>query len=51
MDEKVYFEYLDELRESGLINMWQSPQLLEEDFCMSRQQAERIVLAWMESKR
>tara|TARA_R100000329_G_C7577107_1_gene204415 strand:+ start:661 stop:882 length:222 start_codon:yes stop_codon:yes gene_type:complete len=43
------FEYLDELRESGVINMYQAHVYIKEDFDVSRKLAIELQTAWMES--
>lgn len=42
-----YFEYLNELRESGVTNMFGAGKFLEYEFGVSRYEAKDIVLAWM----
>jgi len=44
--EKV-FPYLDDLRESGEINMFEAPQYVMEDFDISKSMAKTLVSAWM----
>lgn len=46
---KEYFDYLVELRDSGEINMWSAAPYLEREFGISRQEARKILLAWIES--
>lgn len=50
MDNKVYFDYLDDLRESGITNMFGAGEFLEEAFGLSKQEAQRILIEWMRSK-
>jgi hypothetical protein len=44
------FQYLDDLRESGIINMWGSPRFLQEEFGMSRDESRDWVFQWMDEK-
>jgi len=41
------FPILDALRESGLKNMWDSPQMLIDDMNVDRDTARKLVSAWM----
>jgi hypothetical protein len=43
-----YFKILDSLRESGEINMFGAPRVLQEMFDISKYEARDIVAAWME---
>ena len=43
-----YKQFLDDLRDSGEINMFGAPAVLQEEFGVSREQARQIVIAWME---
>jgi len=43
------FEYLDDLRESGVVNMFGAGPYLQEQFGLDRHTAKRYVLAWMET--
>ena len=47
MDE--YFEYLEELRQSGVTNMFGASPYLMEEFCLSKYEARDILLKWMKS--
>ena len=46
-DNKEYFEFLDSLRESGAVNMFDSSRVLMEVFDLKRNEARDIVIAWM----
>ena len=46
---KEYFDYLVELRDSGVTNMWGAAPYLEQEFGLSRQDAKDILIAWIES--
>jgi aryl-alcohol dehydrogenase-like predicted oxidoreductase len=48
MKEDV-FEYLEELRESGEINMFEAISYIEETFEISRNMARKFLIDWMES--
>ena len=43
------FPYLDELRESGVTNMYGAHQYVMEDFSMDKAMAIKLVQAWMET--
>ena len=45
--EQAHFEYLDELRESGVTNMLGSPAYLARTFGMDKEKAQTIVTKWM----
>lgn len=51
VDNQEYFDYLDSLRESGVVNMFGAGPYLERDFGLTRYQAKDIVLEWMKSFR
>lgn len=42
-----YFEYLDDLRESGETNMFGAGAYLREDHGLDRNEARAVVTAWM----
>lgn len=44
-----YYDYLNELRDSGEINMWGASPYLQEEFDLTRQEAKSIFLAWIRS--
>ncbi len=44
-----YFEFLDSLRDSGEINMFGAPRVLQDMFGISKYEARDIVSAWMEN--
>ena len=41
-------DYLDELRESGIVNMFGAGMYLQDDFEMTKYDANRILIQWME---
>ena len=43
-----YFNYLDELRDSGEINMFGAGAYLEAEFGIDRREAKKILMAWMQ---
>lgn len=49
-DKQVYFNYLDEVRRTGQINMMGAVPYLEQMFGLSRLQARDILIEWMDSK-
>ena len=48
-DYDFYFSVLDELRESGKMNMFAAPRMLQEEFDMTKQEAKQIFTAWTET--
>ena len=44
-----YFAYLDDLRESGVTNMFGASPYLQEEFGLDRYEARDILLQWMQS--
>ena len=42
-----YLEYLDELRESGVTNMFGAGSYLEEEFGLTRNDARTVLMYWM----
>lgn len=50
MKQNAYYEYLDELRDSGLINMFGAAKFLEREFPeLGYGQAVSVLHGWMES--
>lgn len=45
------FSYLDELRESGRVNMWGCGPYLMDEFGLSRHEARDIFLEWIDVNR
>lgn len=44
-------DYLEDLRQSGVVNMWGAPEFVERRFGISWEEASAIVSEWMQSKR
>ncbi len=44
-----YFEYLDDLRESGVTNMYGAGVYLQDSFDISKVRARKILTRWMET--
>lgn len=44
-----YFEYLDNLRDSGKTNMFGAAPYLVEDFGITMWEARKILVAWMDT--
>lgn len=44
-----YFLYLDDLRDSGVTNMYGAPAYLEEEFWIDKRLAQKIVSRWMDT--
>lgn len=47
--KEQYFEFLDDLRESGVTNMFGAGPYLQTAFGLSRYEAKDIVLEWMQT--
>ena len=45
-----YFDYLDELKESGKIKMIDAPVHLTDDFGLFRDEAQQVFLDWIDYK-
>lgn len=43
-----YYDYLDALRDSGVVNMFGAGAYLQDRFELSKQEARDILFAWME---
>ena len=43
----TYYQYLEELRQSGVTNMFGAAPYLQEEFGLDRREAEKILLSWM----
>lgn len=46
----AFFRYLDELKASGIVNMYRAGSFLQEDFGMERKQAQLILIEWMAAR-
>ncbi|KKL59926.1 hypothetical protein LCGC14_2210470 [marine sediment metagenome] len=46
-DQEDHFVFLDELRESGVTNMYGAGSYLEEEFGLNRKKASTILGEWM----
>ena len=46
--KEEYYSYLDELRVSGVTNMFGAGQYLMEAFNLSKTEARMVLMAWME---
>ena len=49
--EKEIFEYLENLRESGITNMFGAGIFLQEEFGLGKLEAREFLLKWMKSKK
>jgi len=47
--EKTVFEFLDSLRESGIINMFEAGPVLQKRFEMTKYDSHRHLAKWMET--
>ena len=43
-----FYEYLDALRDSGVVNMFGAGAYLQDQFVLSKSEARDILIAWME---
>ncbi len=48
-EEKEMFDYLNDLRNSGVCNMFGASPYLKEEFDISTTQARQVVALWMEN--
>lgn len=48
-DREEMFEFLDDLRESGETNMFGAGPYVQEAFGLSRADARKVVMEWMET--
>ena len=49
MNKEILFNFLDDLRESGSVNMFGAGPVLQEVFGLERLEARMVVKDWMES--
>ena len=42
-----YYEYLEDLRQSGITNMFGAAPYLQEDFGLDRREARKVLSSWM----
>jgi hypothetical protein len=49
-ENEIYFNYLDDLRDSGETNMFGAPAYLVEEFGIDKREAMDIVSQWMKRK-
>jgi len=45
----TYFAYLEDLRDSGEINMWGASQYLESEFGLNRRESKDVFLTWIKT--
>ena len=48
-NKQVIFEFLDIVRESGAINMFEGARLIQDQYGLSKQDARDILLEWMQA--
>ena len=48
-NREMYFDYLDQLRESGITNMFGASPYLQEAFDLDRYEAKDVLLEWMQT--
>jgi hypothetical protein len=44
-----YFNFLVDIRDSGVTNMWGAGPYLEDEFNLTKQEAKDVLLAWIKS--
>jgi len=44
-----HLDYLLDLRDSGVTNMWNAPTYLEKDFILSKQESIDIFMYWIDT--
>ena len=49
MDKEEMFQYLDDLRESGVVNMFGATPYLQDEFGLDKREAHVILAEWMET--
>lgn len=49
-DKQKYFDYLENLRKSGVRNMWAATPYLAEKFGISENEAGDILVEWIKKK-
>ena len=49
MDKDAIFEYLDDLRESGVTNMFGAGPYVQDEFGLGRREAGELVGEWMKT--
>jgi len=47
VSKEEVFEYLDNLRESGVTNMYGAAPYLVEEFCIGKVEARKLLAEWM----
>lgn len=50
-EQKEYFEFLDDLRDLGITNMFGAAPYIQEEFGITKQEAKAILKEWMASKK
>ena len=50
-NKEEIFEYLEELRQSGIVNMYGAGAFLEDDFDLNKSRASQLLLEWFDFKR
>ena len=48
-ENNQYYSYLNELRESGITNMFGASPYLQEEFGLEKQEAAKLLTYWMEN--
>ena len=49
MEKEEMFEYLDNLRECGVVNMFGATPYVQEAFDLKKDEAQQILKEWMEN--
>jgi hypothetical protein len=48
-DQVEMFKFLDDLRESGVVNMFGATPYIQREFGLSRAEASKVLTSWMET--
>jgi len=48
-NQQEYFDYLEELRQSGVTNMFGAAPFLQEEFGLDKHKAREVLSNWMKS--
>lgn len=48
-NKKDYFDYLDGLRRSGIVNMFGAGKFLEEEFNLEKKESIKVLSEWMKT--
>lgn len=49
MTNNSYWWYLEDLRRSGITNMYGAAPYLQDEFCLTHEEATKILIDWMKN--